>query len=80
VQSFRLYNLDLCSRYWQVIIDERDERKIKYVTRYGAYEFLFMPFGLMNALTTFCNIMNDVLYDYLANFVVADLDDVGEIM
>lgn len=39
-----------------------------------------MPFGLMNALTTFCNIMNDVLYDYLANFVVADLDDVGEIM
>jgi hypothetical protein len=26
----------LCSRYWQVIIDERDERKIKCVTRYGA--------------------------------------------
>jgi hypothetical protein len=39
-----------------------------------------MPFGLMNVLTTFCNIMNDVLYDYLVNFVVADLDDVGEIM
>ena len=78
--SFRLYKLDLCSGYWQVIIDEKDKCKIKCVTRYGACEFLFISFSLMNALTTFCNIMNDVLYDYLANFVVADLDDVKEIM
>ena len=35
-----------------------------------------MPFGLTNALTTFCNLMNDVLFDYLDAFIVVYLDDI----
>ena len=46
------------------------------VTRYGSYEFLVMPFGLTNAHATFCNLMNDVLFDYLDAFVVVYLDDI----
>jgi hypothetical protein len=37
---------------------------------YGAYKFLFMLFGLTNTLGIFCNLMNDVLYDYLDDFAL----------
>ena len=66
--------MDLRSGYWQVQIAEGDEGKTTCVTRYGSYEFLVMPFGLTNAPATFCNLMNDVLFDYLDAFVVVYLD------
>ena len=53
-----------------------DEGKTTCVTRYGSYKFLVMPFGLTNVPTTFCNLMNDVLFDYLDAFVVVYLDDI----
>ena len=35
-----------------------------------------MSFGLTNASTTFCNLMNDVLFNYLDAFVVVYLNDI----
>lgn len=46
------------------------------MTQYGAYEFLVMSFGLTNALTTFYNLMNDVLYEFLDDLVVIYLEDI----
>ena len=64
--------LDLRSGYWQVRIGG----KTTCVTRYGAYEFLVMSLGLTNAPATFCNLMNDVLFEYIDAFVVVYLDDI----
>lgn len=37
--------VDLCKVYYQVRIAEGDEPKTTCVTRYGAFEWLVMPFG-----------------------------------
>ena len=57
-------------------IAKGDEPKTTYVTRYGSYEFLVMPFGLTNAPATFCNLMNDVFYEFVDRFVMVYLDDI----
>ena len=68
--------LDLRSGYWQVRIAEGVEPKTICVTWYGSYEFLVMPFGLTNALATFCNLINNVFYEFEDRFVVVYLDDI----
>lgn len=44
--------LEFRSGYYQVCIAEGDEPKTTCMTRYIAYKFLVMPFGLKNALAT----------------------------
>ena len=43
---------------------------------WGLYEFLVMPFGVTKAPSYFMNMMNDVLSDYLDDFVLVFLDDI----
>ncbi|KAK4397333.1 RNA-directed DNA polymerase [Sesamum angolense] len=68
--------IDLRLGYWQVQIKESDEAKTTVVTRYGAFEFLVMPFGLTKAPTTISTMMNQVLHAFLDKFVVVYLDNI----
>jgi len=45
--------LDLASGYWAIPLREEDREKTAFSTPDGKYEFLRMPFGLINAQATF---------------------------
>ena len=56
-------------------IVESDIHKTTFRTRYGHYKFTVVPFGLMNSLAIFMNLMNGVFHTSLDKFVVVFLDD-----
>lgn len=57
-------------------IKSEETYNIEFRTRYGHYEFLAVPFGLINAPYTFMCTMNNVLCPYLDKFVIVFVDDI----
>lgn len=68
--------LDLRDAYHRIRIRQGDEWKTAFRTRYGHYEYLVMPFGLVNAPATFQSYINRALAGLLDTCCVAYLDDI----
>ena len=66
--------LDLIKGYYQIPMNEEDIPKTCVVTPFGAFEWLFMPFGLRNAGNTFQRMMDQLGVDLPMVFIY--LDDV----
>ncbi|KAK3571107.1 hypothetical protein QTP86_001815 [Hemibagrus guttatus] len=68
--------LDLCSAYNLIRIREGDEWKTAFVTPTGHYEYLVMPYRLVNAPSVFQDFMHMVLREFLHKSVLMYIDDI----
>ncbi|MDB5911071.1 MAG: hypothetical protein JWP34_5188, partial [Massilia sp.] len=68
--------LDVIAAFNKLRIAEGHEWKTAFITRFGLFESLVMPFGLCNAPASFQNYINHTLFDLLDKTCTAYLDDV----
>ncbi len=68
--------LDLRNAYNLIRIREGDEWKTAFSTTSGHYEYLVMPFGLVNSPSVFQAFVNDVFRDMLNRWVIVYIDDI----
>ncbi|KAK3542610.1 hypothetical protein QTP86_031312, partial [Hemibagrus guttatus] len=68
--------LDLRSAYNLIQIREGDEWKTAFITPTGHYEYLVMPYGLVNAPSVFKNFIHEVLREFLHRCVLVYIDDI----
>src|ERR1700726_645151 len=75
-QATRFTAMDMRDGYHLLRMAPGEEWKTAFRTGYGLFEYNVVPFGLCNAPAAFQHLMNDVLREYLDDFVVIYLDDV----
>ncbi|XP_070020466.1 uncharacterized protein [Nicotiana sylvestris] len=67
--------LDGYSDYNQILIALLDQEKTTFTCPYGTFAFLWMTFGLCNALTTFQRCMMAIFTDIVEDFLEVFMDD-----
>ena len=66
------WTIDLRKGYWQIPVPTTDAQKTAFITPFGLWEFLRMPFGLKNAGQIFQRFVNDILTGIPRVFVYMD--------
>jgi len=67
---------DLLSGYWQLGLTDRAKERSAFCTRRGLFQFTRMAFGLFDAPSSFCRLMQIVLRDLLWDICLCYLDDI----
>ena len=69
--------LDLASGFWQVPLDPETKEKTSFVTNDGQkYNFTVLPFGLVNAPSTYQMVMDKVLQGLNWKILLCYIDDI----
>ena len=68
--------IDLAAGYWQILMDEKDVSKTAWISKFGQFESLRMPFGLKGAPSTMQRAIEYTLRGLLWIIAIAYLDDV----
>ena len=69
--------LNMNSGYWQCPIAEEDKCKTAFITKFGLFQFVRMPFGLCGAPATFQRAMHMVLGELIWDIVIVYMDDIN---
>ncbi|XP_071818156.1 uncharacterized protein [Apostichopus japonicus] len=67
--------LDLTKGYYQVPLSHTAREKSAFITPFGLFEYLVMPFGMRNAPATFQRLVDNVLQG-CEEFAMAYIDDI----
>ena len=59
-----------------MLVRKEDISKIAFQMRWGLYEFWVMPFGVTNAPSQFIHLVQDILREYLDDFIIIFIDDI----
>ena len=68
--------LDLKAGYHQVRMVDQDREKTAFITPFGLYQFIVMPFGLCNAPATFQRLVDTIFAKYIGHGIGVYLDDI----
>jgi hypothetical protein len=55
---------------------EGEEWKTAFLTRYGLFEYLVLPFGLQNVPASFQHFINSMVHEFLGSFASVYLNDI----
>jgi len=69
-------SLDLKKVYYCVYIKKSKEWKMTFWIRYKHYKYIIISFKLKNTLVIFQRLINNILREYLNDFVITYLDDI----
>ena len=67
--------LDGYSGYYQVMVDEEDQLKTTFTTKWGTFSYRRMPFGLINVGATFQWAINEDFKWLINRCIVIYMDD-----
>ena len=67
--------LDGFSSYNQVVIQEEDRHKTTFTTPWGTFEYLRIPFGLLNVRANFQRAMDYAFKEFIGKIIEIYQDD-----
>ena len=68
--------IDIRQASYRIRMSENSEELTTFLTRFGAFKYLVMPFCLCNGPASWQHLINDTLFDFLHRFVQTYLDDI----
>ena len=74
--SVYMSTVDMSVGYWQVEVVAKDRHKLAFITKYGLYQPVRLPFGTCNSAATFQRVIQLVLQGLNWRECLAYLDDI----
>ncbi len=68
--------IDICQAFYQIKMSKDSEELTIFLTRFDAFKYLVILFGLCNGPASWQHLINDTLFNFLYCFIYAYLDNI----